>query len=163
MTDEPSMQLSDKTLLKDQLLIGGKWLPGSGNVRKEIKNPANGKVIASVAMAEAQDVQKAILEAEIGFKVWSSFTVIERAKILRNWFNLVVANADDLAIILTSEQGKPFAEARAEIIYGAGFIEWYAEEGKRVYGETIPTNVAGRRLMTIRQPIGVTAGRRPTM
>ncbi len=161
MINESSMKLTDKTLLKDQLLIGGKWLAGAGNVRKEIKNPANGKVIATVAMAEAEDVQKAILEAEIGFKVWSALTVIERAKILRNWFNLVVESADDLATILTSEQGKPFAEAKAEIIYGAGFIEWYAEEGKRVYGETIPTNVAGRRLMTIRQPIGVTAAITP--
>lgn len=161
MIEETSMKLNDMSLLKDQLLIGGKWLAGSGNVRREIKNPANGKVLASVAMAEAEDVQKAILEAEIGFKVWSALTVIERAKILRNWFNLVVENVDDLATILTSEQGKPFAEARAEIIYGAGFIEWYAEEGKRVYGETIPTNVAGRRLMTIRQPIGVTAAITP--
>ena len=161
MINETSMQLTDKTLLRDELLIGGKWLSGSGNARKDIVNPATGKVIASVAIAEAEDVQKAILEAQIGFKVWSAFTALERARILRTWFNLIVANADDLAIILTSEQGKPLAEAKAEIIYGAGFVEWYAEEGKRVYGETIPTNVVGRRLLTIRQPIGVTAAITP--
>lgn len=86
---------------------------------------------------------------------------MERGKILRNWFNLIIDNSDDLAVILTSEQGKPLAEAKAEIIYGAGFIEWYAEEGKRLYGETIPTNVASRRLLTIRQPIGVTAAITP--
>jgi succinate-semialdehyde dehydrogenase/glutarate-semialdehyde dehydrogenase len=161
MTASTPIALRDSKLLREDLFIGGEWLPGSNNVRRDIVNPATGEVIARVAIAEAEDVRKAIREAEIAFKIWAARTAIERAKLLRNWFNLILENVDDLAKILTSEQGKPLAEAKAEIIYGAGFIEWYAEEGKRVYGETIPTNVAGRRLLTIRQPIGVTAAITP--
>lgn len=155
------ISLRDSSLLRDDLFIGGEWVSGSGKVRRDVINPATGEVIAQVAMAEAEDVQKAIAVAQDAFIIWSAMTAINRAKLLRNWFNLILENVDDLATILTSEQGKPLSEARAEIIYGAGFIEWYAEEGKRTYGETIPTNVAGRRLLTIRQPIGVTAAITP--
>jgi succinate-semialdehyde dehydrogenase/glutarate-semialdehyde dehydrogenase len=118
-------------------------------------------VIAAIAMAEKEDVQRAIENSHEGFRVWAKKTAVERAKIMRAWYQLIMDNVDDLALILTSEQGKPLAEAKGEIIYGAGFIEWYAEEGKRIYGETIPTNVASRRLLTIKQPIGVTASITP--
>lgn len=155
------IELQDPTLLKEDLYIGGEWVPSSDGSRKAVTNPATGGVIAEVALATAQDVQRAIEQAEAAFKPWAQMTAVARAKILRNWFQLTLDNVEDLARILTSEQGKPIAEARAEIIYGAGFIEWYAEEGKRLYGETIPTNVVGRRLLTIRQPIGVTAAITP--
>jgi succinate-semialdehyde dehydrogenase/glutarate-semialdehyde dehydrogenase len=161
MTASTQIALRDSNLLRENLFIGGKWVSGSGDLRRDVINPATGEIIARVALAEAEDVKQAILVAEEAFKIWAAMTAIVRAKLLRNWFNLILENVDDLAKILTSEQGKPLSEAKAEIIYGAGFIEWYAEEGKRVYGETIPTNVAGRRLLTIRQPIGVTAAITP--
>jgi succinate-semialdehyde dehydrogenase/glutarate-semialdehyde dehydrogenase len=155
------LPLKDKTLLKQDLFINGKWTAGSLGERKEVINPATGEVVARVAMASPEDVNDAIATSDLAFKEWSKKTALERAKILRTWFQLIIDNVDDLAIILTSEQGKPLAEAKGEIIYGAGFIEWYAEEGKRIYGETIPTNVPSRRLLTIKQPIGVTASITP--
>ena len=106
-------------------------------------------------------MKESIETAHAGFEIWKRMTALERAKILRRWYQLIMDNVDDLATILTGEQGKPLAEAKGEITYGAGFIEWYAEEGKRLYGETIPTNVASRRLLTIKQPIGVTAAITP--
>lgn len=155
------INLRDPKLLREDLFIGGEWIPASGNARRDVINPATGEVVARVAMATADDVKRAIELAESAFKEWSVMTAISRAKIMRNWYELILANVDDLATILTSEQGKPLSEAKSEIVYGAGFIEWYAEEGKRTYGETIPTNVLGRRLLTIRQPIGVTAAITP--
>lgn len=156
-----TINLRDSNLLREDLFIGGEWVPGSGDARREVVNPATGEVVARVAIAEAADVKRAIALADGAFKVWSAMTAISRAKIMRNWYDLILQNVDDLATILTSEQGKPLSEAKSEILYGAGFIEWYAEEGKRIYGETIPTNVVGRRLLTIRQPIGVTAAITP--
>ena len=161
MSVTEKIELQDPTLLRDSLFIAGEWTPSSDDSRTVVTNPATGQVIAEVSMATAEDVQRAINFADSAFKSWAQMTAIARAKIMRNWFQLTLDNVEDLARILTSEQGKPLAEARAEIIYGAGFIEWYAEEGKRLYGETIPTNVVGRRLLTIRQPIGVTAAITP--
>ncbi len=153
--------LKDMSLLKQDLFIDGAWVASSSGARTPVTNPATGEVIANIAMAEKQDVLRAIENSHEGFKVWAKKTAIERAKIMRAWYQLIMDNVDDLALILTAEQGKPLAEAKGEIIYGAGFIEWYAEEGKRVYGETIPTNVSSRRLLTIKQPIGVTASITP--
>lgn len=155
------LPLKDQSLLKQDLFINGEWYVGNNGSRKSIINPATQIEIAQVSLASLGDVKFAIDSAQSAFLLWSKKTAVERGKILRNWFNLIIDNSDDLAVILTSEQGKPLAEAKAEIIYGAGFIEWYAEEGKRLYGETIPTNVASRRLLTIRQPIGVTAAITP--
>lgn len=155
------IELQDPTLFKESLFIGGEWVASPEMSLQTVTNPATGNTIARVPMATAADVQRTIELAEAAFKPWAELTAVARAKILRNWFQLILDNVEDLARILTQEQGKPIAEARAEIIYGAGFIEWYAEEGKRLYGETIPTNVAGRRLLTIRQPIGVTAAITP--
>ncbi|NDC48579.1 MAG: NAD-dependent succinate-semialdehyde dehydrogenase [Micrococcales bacterium] len=156
-----NLGLKDGTLLKEDLFIDGSWVASSSGERAPIINPATGEVIANIAMATREDVVRAIESSESGFRLWAKKTAIERAKIMRLWYQLILENVEDLALILTSEQGKPLAEAKAEIIYGAGFIEWYGEEGKRVYGETIPTNVASRRLLTIKQPIGVTASITP--
>jgi succinate-semialdehyde dehydrogenase/glutarate-semialdehyde dehydrogenase len=154
-------RLRDRELLRADLFIGGRWVPGERGIRADVTDPATGAVIAQMAQAEDVDVRRAIAEAEAARPQWAAMTAIERARILRRWYDLIVANADDLAAILTAEQGKPLAEARGEILYGAGFIEWYAEEGKRLYGEVIPTNVNDRRLLTIRQPVGIAAAITP--
>jgi succinate-semialdehyde dehydrogenase/glutarate-semialdehyde dehydrogenase len=153
--------LHDPSLLRDDLFIDGVWTPSGDNSRKAVVNPATGNDIAMVSMATIEDVKKAIAAANRAFKPWANMTAPARAKILRAWYQLIIDNVEDLARILTCEQGKPLSEARAEIIYGAGFIEWYAEECKRLYGETVPTNVVGRRILTIRQAIGVTAAITP--
>lgn len=149
------------TLLREDLFIDGQWVPASDGARVEVTDPATGKLIARVASATRDDVQRAIRSAQTALPVWSGMSALERAAILRRWYTLIVDNSDELARILTLEQGKPLAEAKGEILYGAGFIEWYAEEGKRVYGETIPTNVQGRRLLALRQPVGVAAAITP--
>ena len=156
-----NLPLKDRTLLQEDLFIDGSWVASSSGERSAVINPATGEVIANVAMATREDVVRAIENSESGFRLWAKKTAVERAKIMRLWYQLIMENVEDLALILTSEQGKPLAEAKAEISYGASFIEWYGEEGKRIYGETIPTNVASRRLLTIKQPIGVTASITP--
>ena len=155
------MELADNSLLRQDLFIGGEWVPGGAGERFDVTDPATGKVIAQMAAATADDVRRAIATAEAAAPSWGRTTAPQRSRILRRWFDLIVANADDLAAILTAEQGKPLAEAKGEILYGAGFVEWYAEEAKRTYGEVIPSNVAGRRLLTLRQPVGVTASITP--
>jgi len=153
-------RLDDPALFRDQLYIDGDWEPGNG-ARTDVRDPATGEVVARMAAAEATDVQRAVAAAQDAAAGWAARTAPARAAIMRRWYELIVANADDLARILTAEQGKPLAEARGEILYGAGFVEWYAEEGKRTYGEVIPTNVAGRRLLTLRQPAGIAAAITP--
>jgi succinate-semialdehyde dehydrogenase/glutarate-semialdehyde dehydrogenase len=157
---DPS-RLSDRDLLRDELFIDGKWTPGRTGRRADVPDPATGDVIAGMAQADDADVRRAIQTAQAAAPEWAAMTAGDRARILRRWYDLIVENADDLAAILTAEQGKPFAEARGEILYGAGFVEWYAEEAKRIYGEVIPTNNRDRRLVTIRQPVGVTAAITP--
>jgi succinate-semialdehyde dehydrogenase/glutarate-semialdehyde dehydrogenase len=154
-------QLRDASLLREDLFIDGSWAPGSAGQRTDVLDPATGAVIARMAAATEADVLRGIDAARAAAPAWGRMTATARARVMRNWYELIVANADDLATILTAEQGKPFAEARGEILYGAGFVEWYAEECKRMYGDVIPTNVAGRRLLTIRQPVGVTAAITP--
>jgi len=150
-----------RELLHSELLINGEWVSGSQGQRFPVTNPSTGEVITQVASASQADVHTAIAAAQAALPAWSGLTAVERSRILRKWFDLIVANVDSLAEILTLEQGKPLEEARGEILYGANFIEWFAEEVKRLYGETIPTNVSSRRLLTIRQPIGVTAAITP--
>ncbi|HKC28299.1 MAG TPA: NAD-dependent succinate-semialdehyde dehydrogenase [Jatrophihabitans sp.] len=154
-------QLQDPSLLHTEQFIAGEWRPGRSGQRIEVRDPATGRVIGEIDAADESDVRAAIDAAAAAFAGWAALPALERARILRRWYDLIVANADDLAMILTAEQGKPLAEARGEIIYGAGFVEWYAEEAKRTYGEVIPTNNAGRRLVTIRQPVGVSAAITP--
>ncbi len=153
--------LLDTGLLYRDLFIGGEWVASSDGGRIDVLDPATGDEIVSVAYATREDVQSAIAAAEIAFPEWASTTAVERASILRRWFELIVGKKEELARILTAEQGKPIGEATGEILYGARFIEWFAEEGKRVYGETIPTNVVGRRLLSLRQPVGIAAAITP--
>jgi len=155
-----SLELADPELLRDCLYMGGGFVRGSGQPLI-VRNPSTGAPIAEVDGASPGDVRSAVGAAAAAARPWGGRTAIERAQILRRWYDLIVANADGLARILTAEQGKPLAESRGEILYGAGFIEWYAEEAKRIYGDVIPTNNAQRRLMTIRQPIGVAAAITP--
>ena len=155
-----SRLLNDPDLLATKLYLGGDWVAGADE-DFDVTNPARGDVVASVANASRAQIADAIDQAYVAQKSWAAKTAKERANILRKWFDLMVENADDLATILTAEQGKPLAEAKGEIIYGASFIEWFAEEAKRVYGETIPGHQPDKRLMVIQQPIGVAAAITP--
>jgi len=154
-------RLSDPELLRSDLFVGGAWVPASDGARFDVIDPAEQTVVASVASATRDDTRRAVDSAAAAFPSWAAKTAKERAAILRRWFELIVAAADDLGAILTAEQGKPFPEARGEILFGAAFIEWFAEEAKRVYGETIPQNAADRRLFVLKQPIGVCAAITP--
>ncbi|MBR1216653.1 NAD-dependent succinate-semialdehyde dehydrogenase [Bradyrhizobium sp. U87765 SZCCT0131] len=145
-------RLKDPTLLRDRCLIDGAWV-GAPSVK--VDNPATGTTIVSVPRLGAKEATEAVEAAERAFKTWSKTTAKERAVLLRKWFDLIVANRDDLALILTSEQGKPLTEARGEIDIGGAYVEFYAEEARRVYGETIPSPRGDARLLAIRQPIGV--------
>jgi succinate-semialdehyde dehydrogenase/glutarate-semialdehyde dehydrogenase len=147
--------LKDPNLFRDRAYVGGAWVEADSRKRIDVDNPADGAIIGSVPDMGAAETQRAIAAAEAALPAWRALTAKERAKILRKWFDLVVANADDLALLLTTEQGKPLAEAKGEIIYGASFIEWFAEEAKRVYGDVIPTPANDRRLLVIKQAIGV--------
>ena len=152
------MQLQDPALLKQQCYIDGKW---SGTPADEVRNPANSAVIAKVPALGAAETKAAIAAAERAFQTWSKLTAKERSTVLRRWFDLIMANKADLALLMTSEQGKPLAEAEGEVAYAASFVEFYAEEAKRIYGETIPTFRADARIVCIRQPIGVVASITP--
>lgn len=140
-------------------LIGGQWV--SGEKRFPVINPATGEEIALVPDLGAAETKAAIDAAEKAFPAWSARPAKERSQILRRWYELIIAETEALAALLTSEQGKPLTEARGEVAYGASFIEWFAEEGKRSYGRTIPTTAAGKRYITIKQPIGVIAAIAP--
>jgi succinate-semialdehyde dehydrogenase/glutarate-semialdehyde dehydrogenase len=157
---DPS-QLHDPTLLRTEQFIDGQWRPGRAEQRLDVRDPASGALLSQIAAADESDVRAAIAAAHAAAPGWAALPALERSRILRRWYELIVANADDLAMILTAEQGKPLAEARGEILYGAGFVEWYAEEGKRTYGDVIPTNNSGRRLLAVRHPVGVSAAITP--
>jgi succinate-semialdehyde dehydrogenase/glutarate-semialdehyde dehydrogenase len=159
MKTSPISSLNDAGLLKTDALIGGEWIPGGE--RFEVVDPATGFKLADVANLGYAESMAAIAAAEKAWGPWRAKTAKERHAVLMKWFALIVANADDLARILTAEQGKPLAEARGEVIYGASFIEWFAEEARRVYGETIPTTDNGKRYLVLKQPIGVCAAITP--
>lgn len=148
------LNLKDPSLLKAQNYINGRWVDGAAGT-VDVTNPANGESVATIANGDAADAARAVEAASAAFKGWSRLTAKVRAGILRDWFNLINENADDLGAIMTAEQGKPLAEAVGEIGYGAAFIEYYAEECKRFNGAVIPTVAADRRLMTYKQPVGV--------
>lgn len=152
--------LKDPSLLVDQAYVDGALLDGD-NGTFEVLNPARGDVIANIADMSRAQVAKSISAAEAAQKDWAAWTGKERATVLRKWYELMLENADDLATILTAEQGKPLAEAKAEIVYGASFIEFFAEEAKRIYGETIPGHQRDKRITVIKQPIGVVASVTP--
>ncbi|WP_439141296.1 NAD-dependent succinate-semialdehyde dehydrogenase [Planktotalea sp.] len=164
MLDTPTNLVSlleDPTLLATRAYIGGEWVDADNGTTFEILNPARGDVIAEVADVSRAQVAGAIAQAEVAQKEWAKKTGKERSNILRAWYDLMMANQKDLAVILTAEQGKPLAEAMGEIAYGASFIEFFAEEAKRIYGETIPGHQPDKRITVIKQPIGVAASITP--
>lgn len=155
------MQLNDPTLFRQQAFIDGQWRDALSGEVITVTNPANDQRLGSVPKMGAEETHEAIDAANRALPAWRALTAKERAAILRRWFELIVENQDDLARLMTLEQGKPLAEAKGEIGYAASFIEWFAEEGKRVYGDTIPGHQADKRLIVIKQPIGVTAAITP--
>ena len=159
MKTSPLSTLNDPGLLKTDALIGGEWVAGSA--RFDVTDPATGLKLADVANLGPVDCHNAIVAADKAWGPWRNKTAKERAAVMMKWFHLIIAHADDLARIMTAEQGKPLAEARGEVTYGASFIEWFAEEAKRVYGETIPTTDNNKRYIVIKQPIGVCAAITP--
>ncbi|MCR8549077.1 NAD-dependent succinate-semialdehyde dehydrogenase [Salipiger sp. P9] len=153
-------RLDDPSLLKTQAYVNGAWIDGASGTF-EVTNPARGDVIAEVADLSRAQVAEAIDAAYAAQKDWAGWTAKERAVVMRKWFDLMMANQKDLATILTAEQGKPLTEAMGEISYGASFIEFFGEEAKRIYGETIPGHQRDKRIMVIKQPIGVVASITP--
>jgi len=153
--------LKDSSLLRTQAFVGGRWSGADSGSVTTINNPATGTQIVYVPNMGASETRRAIEAAHAAFPAWRHQTGKERSGLLRRWFDLIMANQNDLALILTSEQGKPLAEAKGEIAYGASFIEWFAEEAKRVYGETIPATAADKRIQVTREPVGVCAAITP--
>ena len=159
MKTSPIATLNDAGLFKTDALIGGEWV--AGTARFDVDDPATGLKLADVANLGGAEADAAIAAADKAWPAWRAKTAKERHAVLMKWFSLIMANADDLARILTAEQGKPLAEARGEVVYGASFIEWFAEEGRRVCGETIPTTDNGKRTIVLKQPVGVCAAITP--
>ncbi|HEY6925197.1 MAG TPA: NADP-dependent succinate-semialdehyde dehydrogenase [Steroidobacteraceae bacterium] len=155
------MKLTDSNLLRMQAYIGGKWENANGGATHEVINPATREKIGTVPDMGVAETRRAIDAAHLAFPAWAAKTARERAIILRRWYELMMANQEDLAALMTAEQGKPLAEAKGEIAYAASFIEWFAEEGKRLYGDTIPGHQADKRILVLRQPVGVVAAITP--
>lgn len=155
------IRLTDGSLWKDRGFIDGTWSAADSGQTTEIRNPASGEVLGSVPHMGAAETRRAIEAAHKALPLWSKKTAGERARIMRKWFDLMMAHQQDLAVIMTAEQGKPLAESRGEIAYAASFIEWFAEEAKRVYGDVIPGHQADKRILVLRQPIGVVAAITP--
>src|SRR5215211_2488837 len=158
---KPAVQLKDMSLFRQQCYINGEWVDADDGSTLPVYNPADGQQIGTVPKMGAAETRRAIEAANAALLAWRAKTAKERAVILRRWFDLMMANQEDLAVLMTVEQGKPLAESRGEIAYGASFIEWFAEEAKRVYGDTIPAQSPDRRIVVIKQPIGVCAAVTP--
>jgi len=154
-------RLKDRLLFRQQCHVDGEWIAADSGATLDVTNPSTGERLGGVPRLGAAETRRAIRAAAAAWPAWRARTAKERGALLRRWFDLLLAHQDDLAAILTLEQGKPLAEARGEILYGASFIEWFAEEGKRVYGDTIPQPTAGRRIVVTREPIGVVAAITP--
>uniref|UniRef100_A0A0D4ZZT5 Succinate-semialdehyde dehydrogenase [NADP+] n=1 Tax=Sphingomonas sp. JE1 TaxID=1628059 RepID=A0A0D4ZZT5_9SPHN len=153
--------LNDPSLLKNACLVNGKWIEARSGETLDVSNPADGSLVGQVPYLSADEMPAVIAGAQEAQKGWAQLPARQRAARLRAWFDLMMQNVDDLALIMTWEQGKPLAEAKGEIVYAASFIEWFAEEAKRIYGETIPAPLANQRLTVLRQPIGVVAAITP--
>jgi len=156
-----TLELNNPALLREQSFINGEWVSARDGQTFDVTNPADGSLVAKVPQLDVADTKTAIKAADAAWPAWRSKTAKERSAILRRWFNLIVENKDDLAAIMTAEQGTPLAESAGEVLYGASFIEWFAEEAKRVYGDVIPTHLPDRRIITIKQGIGVVAAITP--
>ncbi len=155
------MQLQDSSLFRQQCYIDGQWVDADEGLTFDVLNPADGLVLGTVPKMGAVETARAIDAAEAAMPSWAALTAKERANILRRWYELILENQSDLATIMTAEMGKPMAEAKGEIIYGASFVEWFAEEAKRIYGDTIPAPSGDRRIVVIKQPVGVVASITP--
>jgi succinate-semialdehyde dehydrogenase/glutarate-semialdehyde dehydrogenase len=156
-----TLSLQDPTLLRQQCYVDGEWIAADGGGTVAVTNPATGEVIGTVPNLGTAETRRAIEAAAAAFPAWAARTAKERSAVLRRWHDLMLANVEDLAVLMTAEQGKPLAEAKAEVAYAAAFIEWFAEEGKRVYGDVIPGHQRDKRLIVLRQPIGVVAAITP--
>ena len=159
MNTSPLALLNDTSLLKTDALINGEWIKGGS--RFDVHDPATGLKLADVANLGATEAETALAAAQKAWPAWRAKTAKERGAVLMKWFALLHQHADDLARIMTAEQGKPLAEAKGEVVYGASFLDWFAEEAKRVYGETIPTTDNNKRYIVIKQPMGVCAAITP--
>jgi succinate-semialdehyde dehydrogenase/glutarate-semialdehyde dehydrogenase len=155
------MRLKDPQLLRDKAFLNGEWVGADSGAAFDVTNPATGAVLTRVPDMLEGETRRAIEAANAAWPAWAAKTGKERANLLRKWFELIMANQEDLAVIMTSEQGKPLAESRGEVAYGASFIEWFAEEAKRIYGDVIPQTQPGRRIVVLKQPIGVVAAITP--
>ena len=142
-------------------LINGEWVSASSGATFDVINPATGQVVEKVADLSASDCAKAIDAAESAFPKWAAMTANERATVLRRWFNLITEHTEKLAVLITEEMGKPLAEARGEVAYGASFVDWFAEEGRRIYGDVINPHMTDKRILAIKQPVGVVAAITP--
>lgn len=149
------MNLKDPSLFRTQAYIDGRWVDADDGAVLTVRNPADGSVLGTVPKMGATETRRAIEAANAAWPAWRALTAGARARILRRWFDLIVENQEDLAVLMTSEQGKPLAEARGEVLYAASFIEWFAEEGKRIYGDVIPPHLADKRIVVTKEPIGV--------
>lgn len=156
-----SLKLKNPALFRQQCFINGEWVNADTNAAFTVANPADGSQLGTVPNMGAAETRRAIEAAHAAWPAWRAKTAKQRAVILRRWFELIMANQQDLAILMTAEQGKPLAEAKGEIAYAASFIEWFAEEGKRLYGETIPQHQSDKRLLVVKEPVGVCAAITP--
>ncbi|MDW3688301.1 NAD-dependent succinate-semialdehyde dehydrogenase [Cupriavidus sp. CV2] len=155
------MQLKDPSLLRSQAFIGGQWQNADSGATFPVTNPADGALIGTVPLMGAAETTRAIEAARVAQAAWRRKAARERAQVLRAWYDLMLANADDLALLMTTEQGKPLAEARGEAVYAASFLEWFAEEAKRVHGDVLATPASDKRLLVVKEPVGVCAAITP--
>jgi succinate-semialdehyde dehydrogenase/glutarate-semialdehyde dehydrogenase len=160
-TLKTQLDLSNPALLREASYINGEWVTAGDGAVFAVTNPADGSLVAEVPEMAVAGAEQAVAAADAAWPAWRSKTAKERAAILRRWFDLMILNKDDLAAIMTAEQGKPLAESAGEVLYGASFIEWFAEEAKRIYGDVIPTHLPDRRIVTIKQGVGVVAAITP--
>jgi succinate-semialdehyde dehydrogenase/glutarate-semialdehyde dehydrogenase len=160
-TLKTTLKLNNPALLREQAYINGEWVSAADGGMFNVTNPADGSLVARVPQLGVAETRDAIEAANAAWPAWRAKTAKERAAVLRRWFDLIVASKEDLAAIMTAEQGKPLAESAGEVMYGASFIEWFAEEAKRIYGDVIPTHLPDRRILTIKQGVGVVAAITP--
>ena len=155
------MKLKNSSLLRQQCYVNGAWVDAADGATLPVTNPATGKLLGTIPAINAAGAESAVAAAHKAFPAWSAKTAKERAVLLRRWFELIMANQEDLAVLMTAEQGKPLAESKGEIAYAASFVEWFGEEAKRVYGDVIPGHQPDKRILVLRQPVGVVAAITP--
>jgi succinate-semialdehyde dehydrogenase / glutarate-semialdehyde dehydrogenase len=159
--EEPMLELNDPSLLRAHAFVAGDWCAAASGATFAVRNPATGTTLAEIADLDGTDTRRAIEAARDALPAWRARTAKERAALLQAWYRLIMQHQEDLARLMTAEQGKPLAESRGEVAYGATFVEWFAEEGKRVYGDIVPTHAAGKRVLVLKEPVGVVAAITP--